>query len=177
MKFTPLVSAIILSLQFTNSLAAGFICQPITGTLDMLLEEVACSVYTAKKDYFPSLTFLTPEQSTLPVCYSAKFSGKLGSIPITGAAYSGLTSNGMNVNDPLVSPVLTVASIITINGPSGSVYTHDLIKEPFDVGITRERLTIVAGSKTFKGAQGHMEISGNALAGPTKFAGTLCIPK
>ncbi|MGZ8187066.1 MAG: hypothetical protein ACXWTL_11515 [Methylobacter sp.] len=177
MKFTPFVFAILLSLQFSNSLAAGFICQPITGTLDMLMEEAACSIYTAKKDYFPSLTFLTPEQSSLPVCYSAKFIGKLGSIPIKGAAYSGLTINGINVNDPLVPPVLTAASIITINGPSGSVYTHDLIKEPFDAGITRERLTIVEGSKIFKGAQGHMEILGNALAGPTKFAGTLCIPK
>ncbi|MGZ8165315.1 MAG: hypothetical protein ACXW04_07515 [Methylobacter sp.] len=145
------------------------------------MEDVNCSVSTAQKDYFPSLTFLIPEQSELPVCYSAKFIGKLGNISIKGAAYSGLTRNEMNVNDPLVSPVLTAASIISINGPYGNIYTHDLIKEPFDLvadnSITRERLVVVDGSKIFKGTKGHMEILGNALAGPTKFAGTLCIPK
>lgn len=149
------------------------------------MEDVDCMVYNAKKDYFPSLNFLTLTPSQPTVRYSATFVGKLGSIPIEGTTFSGLTRNEMNVDPlvyPFVSPVFT-ASIISINNGAngkhlGDVYIQDLIKEPLDNSITRERLAVVEGSKIFfKETTGHMEILGNTLAGPTEFVGTLCIAK
>jgi hypothetical protein len=191
MKFTPFICAILLSLQFSNSLAADFLCKPITGTtLQGLMTDIDCMVYKAQKDHFPSLIFLISEDSQNPFCYSATFEGTLGkkgtpggSISIEGTTFSGLTQNQMNVNDPSVSPVFTAASVISINNGAngkylGDVYTQDLIiTDPLDNNNTRERLVVVDGIKNFKGTKGHLEILGNALAGPTTFAGTLCIAK
>jgi hypothetical protein len=175
MKFTPFVSAILLSLQFSNSLAAGHLCQPITGQLVTplipLIPGDSCMVYNAKKDYFPDLDFMTLEQSSgLPVCYSAEFAGELGiglkKIKITGTVYSALTNNIFG------SLALTAASVITIDGKF-KIYTQDSIIDPFEA-TTRERLTVV-GSNTGKNIKGHLDIDGNATSQAIAFAGPICI--
>ncbi|CAA9891221.1 conserved exported hypothetical protein [Candidatus Methylobacter favarea] len=188
MKFTPVFSAIVLSLQFSNSLAAdsSVSCQPVSGTLQQLLPDDSCTVYTAQKKYFPDLTFLTlASPSPLPIlfppyCYSGTFVGQLGTTAtINGTVFSGLTENNFNLLE-----ALTAASVININAVDaidgkikelGTLYTNDSISSP--VFMTTERLTMIAGSKIFKDAQGYIDISGNAIAGPTSFTGTLCPAK
>jgi hypothetical protein len=181
MKFTPFVSAIILSLPFSNSLAADYICQPLKGTLGQLQQDSACKVYDAQEDIFPDLKFLSPESTAPlpflipPYCYAGTLKGTLGGVPISGAFKSALTENNF---DPLEA--LTAASVITINADfrpklSGDINTTDTIQNP--VGATTERLTVIAGSKFFTGIRGNIYILGNTMVGPANFTGTLCRSK
>ncbi len=180
MKNFTLLSTLLLSLTSTYVLAANQNCKPISGQIERLVPDtnrdgsLACHIQDARSSHFPDLTFLGA-----PYCFSTTLTATIGTPPartvaVTGTAYSGLTAFGANQ--------LNAASAISFQNTSGlnlgRIFTQDLIFGFTDSNgftATHELLTMVSGTNTFNGGHGHLEITGNALAGPATFTGVLCV--
>jgi hypothetical protein len=164
MKLSTFIPAIMLSLISANALADHYVCKPITGTIQPLIPDPACKIQHSKSKHLPDVTFYGVAGS----CFSGQWQGQLDGTPLTGTSYSGLTVNQMGQ--------ITVASAFQLKvGPFelGQLFTKDVL---FDAqGNTKELLTIVGGSKLFKGSYGNIEITGNTLYQAGSFTGTLCV--
>jgi len=191
MKYFTLIPAILLSLTSVNALASGYTCKTITGTINQLGLDLnpdgtpACHILQAQSSQFSDVTFLYPNiPDLLPAsCFYSELTATLGNRTVTGTIYAGLTRN---VPEPgsVTSYQFSAASIITLRQAStgnslGRIYTKDVIIDPF--GLTREFITAVNGTDTFKSVQGHIEVLGNlllpVLPGTQNFTGTLCTPQ
>ncbi len=175
MKNITLIPAILLSLTSITALANGYTCKYVKATIQgPLTPDPACNIQLEKQNHFPDLTFLAslgvPPQYA---CFSGSLNGILSDTPtgtgapITGTFYAGLTANGIS------NTQLTAASAIRLyagNIELGRVFTKDVIFDGYD----EELLTMVDGSKRYNGGFGTMEITGDALSGPTTLTGKLC---
>jgi hypothetical protein len=172
MKYSTFIPAVLLSLTSVNALAGAYICKPITGTIQQLTPDPACNILQAKPSHFPDVTFLF--ELTVPdTCFSGNLQATLGdNTPVTGASYSGVTLNG--IGQFTAASAIILRNATNNNVELGRVYTQDVIFAADNPAITTEYLTMVSGSKMFKGGHGHLEITGNALFGPTGFTGVIC---
>lgn len=165
MKYFTSIPAVLLVLTSVNALAAPYTCKPITGTIQQLSPDPACNILKDKNNYFPDATFFGTANS----CFSGNLQATLDGKSVTGTSYSGLTANGVGQ--------FTAASIIRLkSGPIelGRVFTKDVVLlDPDNNPI--ELVTMVGGSKMFKGGYGNLEIKGNGLYQATSFSGLVCI--
>ncbi|MEQ1602372.1 MAG: hypothetical protein HOP04_06160 [Methylophilaceae bacterium] len=164
MQSSKFISTLCLALISANVWAGTYTCKPITGTIQPLTPDPACKILQSKSSYFPDTIFYGVAGS----CFSGQLQGQLGgNILVTGTSSSGFSVNNLGQ--------LTGSTAIRLYAGAielGRVYTKDVI---FDAeGNTKELLTVVGGSKTFKGGYGNIELSGNTLYQTGSFTGTIC---
>lgn len=164
MKFITAIPVVFLAFTSVSALAGNYTCKPITGTIQQLTPDSTCKILKDKANYFPDVTFI----GAVGTCFTGQMAAKLGGKAVTGTSYSGLTVNGVGQ--------LTAASAIRLKAGSvelGRVFTKDVITDP-EVN-PNELVTMVSGSKMFKGGYGNLEIKGNGLYQATSFTGVVCI--
>jgi len=170
MKYSTFIPVVLLSLTSGNVLADDIICKHISGNIAQSIPDPACHILESKSKHFSDVTFVVENYPQAPdVCFSGQLTAILGKdkTPIIGTSYSGITINGIGQ--------LTGATVIRLNAGNvslGQVYTKDMIIDP--LGNTSEALTMVDGSKTFKGGHGSFEIVGNTLYETARFTGMIC---
>lgn len=183
MKSSIFIPAVLLSLTSVDSHADDFTCRNITGTIQQLVPDEnpdhtpACHILQVRPQHLPDETFFFDHPEILPpplpaTCfYSPNVTATFGNTPVSGIAYSGLTVNRIGHQFSAATAIRLYAGPVDL----GKIVTTDIIIDPFNPPTTKERLTMVSGTKTFNDGHGHLEITGNALAGPTNFSGVLCI--
>ncbi len=162
MKYVYVIPVALFSIITTNAFGA-YSCKPISGSIEQLAVDPVCKILKDKAVHFPDVTFY----GVLGSCFSGKLQGTLGGKPVTGISSSGLTVNGIGK--------LTSASTIRVYSGSnelGRLFTKDLLSDP--EGNTSEFVSVVDGSKQFKGGHGSLEIIGNGLYQATSFSGVIC---
>ncbi len=170
MKYSIVIPAVLLSLTSVNTLADDYTCQKISGYITPSTPDPACHILQSKPKHFTDVTFVVENDSQAPdVCFSGQLTATLGKnqTPIIGTSYSGIIMNGIGQ--------LTGATATQLNAGNvslGQIYTKDMIIDP--LGNTLEALTMVEGSKTFKGGHGSFEITGNTLYETASFTGMIC---
>jgi hypothetical protein len=164
MAYSKLLTTLLFSLVSVNTLADGFTCRSISGTIQPLVLDGNCIILQSQTNHFPDLTFLA-SLGIANSCFTAQLQGTWGPLAFSGTAFSGLTANSVGQ--------LTAASRIQTN-IGGSLYTTDVVFNSQDPTQTNELLSFVSGSRLFKGSHGNMTITGNALVMATTFSGTLC---
>lgn len=165
MKLSLVISAIFAAMVSINTLADTNNCKPISGTIQPLTPDPTCKIMQSKFSHFPDTEFYEVPGS----CFSGRLQGLIaGNIAVTGTSFSGFTVNNLGQ--------LTGASVMHIYAGRielGRLFTRDII---FDAeGDAKELLTVVEGSKLFRGASGNIELTGNTLYQTGSFTGTLCV--
>lgn len=165
MKIFTSISAVLFALTSVNALADSYVCKPITGTINQLVPDPACNILKDRDGHFPDVTFFGSANS----CFSGKLQATWDGKPVTGTSFSGLTAN--NVGQ------FTAASTIRLKAGTvelGRVFSKDVVLlDPSNNPI--ELVTMVGGSKMFKGGYGNLEIKGNGLYQATSFTGLVCM--
>jgi hypothetical protein len=133
-----------------------------------------CTIRQAKDRHFPDLTF-NPNALGLGVgCFSTTLTNAtLDGIPVTATAYSGVTDTSMAAQGRLKAATMLIVRNAANTIELGRVYSQDII----DLVLEMESLTMVSGTRSYKGGHGNFTLEGNALnpVVPTQLRGTLCI--
>jgi len=146
-------------------------CEPFEGYIQ-IYPSSRCHILTKKERYFSEQTFLqelgVPGEES---CFSGWLEGRLGGQWINGEVISGFTASA---NDP--ASIVTAATGIKIfdswsGRKLGRIFTLDSIYDP--QGDTHETLSMVAGTKSYRGSVGNFQVHGNALYG-APVSGELC---
>ncbi|MBD9354449.1 hypothetical protein [Methylomonas albis] len=169
MNLSTFTIAALVLLVSANSNAGDYVCKTINGVIQPFAADPDCNILRFKDRHFPDATFLGPLPAEAPpVCFAGSLTATLGKQQLTGTAFSGVIANGVGQ--------LTAVSAIKLSAGSvelGRIFTKDLIFNPD--AATTEMLTVVAGSKVFKGSHGQFEITGNITYQTATLTGQLCI--
>ncbi len=193
MKNFTLIPAVLLSLTSINALASGYSCTTITGTINQLAPDLntdgtpACHIKQAQtvQSILPDEVFLFPFiPDFVPAsCFYTSLTASLGRRAVTGTVYSGLTQNSplplLGTNYQFSAASIITLRLVSTGSLVGRIFSQDVIIAPFEFGptsSTREFVTVVNGTNTFNGIQGHIEVLGNLIDGDRAFTGKLCLP-
>jgi hypothetical protein len=170
MKYSTFIPTIILTLTSTAVLANEYTCTTLVATVSPLTPEIGtCTIAEAQANHFPDLSFNSG-------CFSTTLNNaKLGGKEIKATAYSGLTDTSLQIYGQLKAATMLIVRNAANTLELGRVYTQDNI----DLVLGMESLTMVSGTRSYKGGHGNYTLTGNASDPnplvPVTLKGTICI--
>lgn len=173
MKNFTLIPAVLLTLTSANTLASGYNCKAITGTVNQLLADENTDVTF----FYPTIPDFLPAS-----CFYNTLTARLGNREVTGAVYSGLTQNTplLGTNYQFSAASVISLKLLSTGSLLGRIFTKDMIITPFDFGLpssTREFVTTVNGTNIFNDVQGNIEVLGNLIEGDRAFLAHYASPQ